>query len=183
MSFSMPSAWRPEIRRRPAMSAAFTMPTATIAARTQASTSLPRSVLDALDRDADEDDDRDRGRLGQHGEDRRDDERGLVRLEEPQEPDECLAVRDCAHPRNLATSCSSAARPAPGAGSDPISSRIRSAASLYDGSSRTAVTAARTSSGVALTGSSVSARPSSGSGRRSAAGRRPWRSAPAAARA
>ncbi len=41
MSFSMPSVWRPEISRRPAMSAAFTMPTATIATRTQASTSLP----------------------------------------------------------------------------------------------------------------------------------------------
>ena len=83
MSFSMPSVWRPEISRRPAMSAAFTTPTATIATRTQASTSLPLSVLDALDRDADEDDDRDRGRLREHGQKRRDGERRLVRLQEP----------------------------------------------------------------------------------------------------
>ena len=42
MSFSIPSACRPEISRRPAISNAFTIPTATIAATTQKSVSVPR---------------------------------------------------------------------------------------------------------------------------------------------
>ena len=42
MSRSIPSAWRPEIRRRPTINAALTIPTARIATTTQASVSVPR---------------------------------------------------------------------------------------------------------------------------------------------
>ena len=42
MSFSIASACRPEITRRPTISAAFAIPTTTIAATTQASVSVPR---------------------------------------------------------------------------------------------------------------------------------------------
>ena len=54
------------------MSAAFKIPTATIAATTQASVLGAATGLDPVDRHADEHDDRDRGRLREDGEDRRD---------------------------------------------------------------------------------------------------------------
>ena len=42
MSFSIPSACRPEMMRRPSISAALTTPTAKIATTIQASSSVPR---------------------------------------------------------------------------------------------------------------------------------------------
>ena len=54
-------------------------------------------LLDPVDRLADEQDDRDRCRLREDGEDRRDDERALVRPQETEQADERAAIRDCAH--------------------------------------------------------------------------------------
>ena len=54
-------------------------------------------LLNAVDRLADEQDDRDRRRLREDGEDRRDDERALVRPQETEQADERAAIRDGAH--------------------------------------------------------------------------------------
>ena len=97
MSLSIPSACLPEIRRRPTISAAFRTPTTRIATTTQASVVGAALVLDPVDRLADEQDDRDRRRLREDGEDRRDDQRALVRPQEAEQADERAAIRDGAH--------------------------------------------------------------------------------------
>jgi hypothetical protein len=68
----------------------------------------PRAALlvDAVDRRADEQHDRDRGRLREHRQDRRDEQRPAVRAQEAEEADESAAVRDahgCRLPTALAT--------------------------------------------------------------------------------
>ena len=97
MSFSIPSACLPEIRRRPTMSAAFRTPTTRIASDDPRERRRAALLLDAVDRLADEQDDRDRRRLREDGEDRRDDERALVRPQESEQADERAAIRDGAH--------------------------------------------------------------------------------------
>ena len=67
--------------------------------------------LDSLDRLADEQHDRDRRRLREHGQDRRDEQRALVRPQEAEQADERAAVWDCAHPLNLAVGRSQPFRP------------------------------------------------------------------------
>ena len=94
MSFSIPSACRPEMTRRPTISAALITPTTMISATDQASVLGASLLLDPLDRLADEQHDRDRRRLREDGEDRRDDQRALVRAQEAEQANEGAAVRN-----------------------------------------------------------------------------------------
>ena len=89
MSNSTPRAWRPEIRRRPAMKIARAAPTASTSAAIMYRSSRLLLGERVLEPGCGEIGDRERGGLGRHCEHDRDDQRPLVRLQEAEQPDEC----------------------------------------------------------------------------------------------